>query len=51
VANWQAHFFSEHKSLRDRVFAEENEFANAGKLTWQTGKFNGRLRRRARFRD
>ena len=32
-------------------FADETEFANRGKLTWQTGKLNDRLGLHARFRE
>jgi hypothetical protein len=32
-------------------FADETEFANRGKLTWQTGKLNDRLGRSVSMSD
>ena len=38
VANWQTHFFSWLKSRCRKDVARKTEFANPGKLSWQTGK-------------
>ncbi|HEV3083035.1 MAG TPA: hypothetical protein VGY66_24835 [Gemmataceae bacterium] len=38
VANWQTHFFLNRKLNPHKQLRNKNEFANRGKLTWQTGK-------------
>jgi hypothetical protein len=38
VANWQTQFFFRTQLTLPYVITSANEFANLGKLTWQTGK-------------